>query len=92
MVPCSFDGENVVLQTPPGFSSDALCATLNAFYGENDHGLPFLISCWKLTKQEVEDLTTHGRLWLVVAGNNHPPMALSTVKPPVIAIGDSDAG
>ncbi len=71
MVPASFDQENMVLDPPPQMQVEE-CEPLPVFRGEQLDGKPVFISCWKLTKEELEEITRTGRVWIIVLGNVMP--------------------
>lgn len=79
MVTSAFDQENIVLNPPSGMEND--CESISAFIGKDVAGKDITISCWKLTKEEVEELLKTGRLWLIVSGNTMPPVALTGKNP-----------
>lgn len=75
MIATSFDESNHVLGRPPSMT-DEQCDPLSVFMG-ND----VVISCWKLTKEELEMINKTGRVWLWVMGDTMPPVALSVASP-----------
>ena len=77
MIPSSFDEANKVLGPYPDFPSEPL----NVFKGNDDSGTNVYVSCWKPTKEEVDTLLRTGRLYLIVHGKLHPPVALTTDNP-----------
>jgi hypothetical protein len=80
MVPTSFDEENLVLDGPPDMSADE-CAMLSVWRGFLGDGNPVVISCWKPTKEELDEITRTGRVWLLVWGTTMPPVHLTGEKP-----------
>lgn len=70
-----FDEENCVLDGPPGTTSED-CEPLSVWRGRTNKGNPVVISCWKPTKQELEEINKTGRVWLMVWGETMPPVAL----------------
>jgi len=80
MVPCSFDESNAVLGRPADMSADQ-CDPLSVLRAVTADGLPVVISCWKLTREELDELRRTGRVWLVVFGETMPPVALDARKP-----------
>lgn len=74
MVPASFDEANTVLNPPPSMSPDE-CEPLNVWRGPTQDG-PVVISCWKLTEEELEEVQRTGRIWLWVFGETMPPCVL----------------
>lgn len=53
---------------------------LSVFKGDMA-GTPVVISCWKPTAQEMEELRKTGRVYLIVAGATMPPVILTAVTP-----------
>jgi hypothetical protein len=47
------------------------------------------ISLWRATFWERVRFLFHGRLWLFVVGQNHPPMAMMIAKDPFVEEGES---
>ena len=80
MVPTSFDQSNLVLNPPPGVSPEQ-CAPLSVWRGPLNTGEGVVISCWKLTLDEVDELLRTGRIWLICWGETMPPVALSAKSP-----------
>jgi hypothetical protein len=79
MVPCSFDQSNCVLGRPEGME-DEECAPLCVMRYKTQAG-PVVLSCWKLTIDEVAELNRTGRIWLYVYGETMPPVALEASNP-----------
>ncbi len=79
MEACSFDESNGVLGKPDSMS-DAECQALSVWRG-TCKGLPLVVSCWKLTTEEWEEIRKTGRIWLQVIGESMPPVALTTQHP-----------
>jgi hypothetical protein len=80
MVPASFPESNLVLAKPPGMTHEE-CEALSVFQGQSADGTPVVISCWKLTREEVDDLQRTGRVWLWIIGNTMPPAVLDIRSP-----------
>jgi hypothetical protein len=80
MEPCNFEGSNVVLQRPDGMT-DEECAPLCVRREVLADTYPVVMSCWKLTEEEFQELLKTKRVWLTVYGVTMPPVALTTVKP-----------
>jgi hypothetical protein len=75
MIPASFDESNHVLGTPPSMT-DEQCDPLSVFVDGN-----YVVSCWKLTADELEEFKRTGRIWLMVVGPTMPPVILTAIKP-----------
>lgn len=80
MWPASFPESNVALSKPKDMT-DEECTPLSVFRGYDTEGTPVLISCWKLTKEEMEEISKTGRVWLCIYGHGMPPVALGTTDP-----------
>lgn len=79
MVSSAFNQENLVLNPPPGMETD--CESLSVFSGKDVMDKDVVISCWKLTKEELEEFNKTGRIWLIVRGQTMPPVALTATCP-----------
>lgn len=80
MIPTGFDEENDVLGKPPGMTADE-CEALSVWRGEYANGIPVVVSCWKLRKEELEEIVRTGRVWLTVLGQTMPPVAINVQSP-----------
>ncbi len=76
MEPASFDESNDMLNRPKGMS-DEECAPLCIF---RDMETPTVISCWKVTKEELDEINRTGRVWLRIWGKSMPPAYVSGVS------------
>lgn len=80
MEACSFDESNTVLSKPEQMTSDQ-CAPLSVLRTETEDGFPVVVSCWKCTKDELEEINKTGRVWLMVYGVTMAPVAIAGNKP-----------
>lgn len=80
MIPASFPESNIALSRPKDMT-DEQCSPLCVFKGEDVEGTPVIISLWKLTKEELEEINKTGRVWLCIYGRGMPPVALGTSDP-----------
>ncbi len=80
MEACGFDESNCVLDKPQDMTHEQ-CTSLEVWRGPNQEGITQVISCWKLTKEEVDELLKTGRIWVIIAGKTMPPLFLSTLRP-----------
>lgn len=80
MLATAFDQENCVLDAPESMGVDQ-CEPLSVWQGKLLSGFEAVISCWKPTKEEIEQLQKTGRIWLIVYGKKMPPVSLQTVSP-----------
>lgn len=78
-VPTSFAESNTVLGRP-GDMTDEQCSCLSVLRTHGDDGMPWVISCWKLTAEELAEINRTGRVWLVVAGQTMPPAFVAGEK------------
>lgn len=76
MTPTGFDEDNSVLDPPPG----VVCASLSVWRGESD-GTPMVISCWKPSREELDEIVRTGRVWAIVVGETMPPIAVQGISP-----------
>lgn len=76
----SFDESNVVLDKPDNMSYEE-CSPASVFRGKNESGQPVVISCWKPTREELEEIQRTGRVWLTVLDFTMPPAYVSGVSP-----------
>lgn len=79
MIPASFEESETYLGAPPGMESD--CDPLSIARRVTEDGHPVVISCWKPTREELEEIQRTGRVWLMVWGQTMPPVALVGTKP-----------
>ena len=80
MIPTSFDESDAFLGPPPGVS-DEDCESLSIKRAVTPQGQPVVISCWKMTREELEEVNRTGRVWLLIWGQTMPPAALAGIKP-----------
>ena len=80
MVSAGFNEENGVLNTPAGMTAEE-CEPLSVWQGRFDNGFPVVISCWKMTAEELEEIKRTGRVWLIVMGHTMPPVQLVGTSP-----------
>lgn len=80
MEACSFEEENLILDPPRGVSQKD-CESLPVWIGHSAHGVPVTVSCWKITKEELAQIQTTGRIYLVVMGHTMFPVHLTTDNP-----------
>lgn len=76
---CGFDESDAVLGPPPGMSAEECQALQILRISDGTH--PIVVSCWKLTKDELDEINRTGRVWLMIWGETMPPAAVSGTKP-----------
>lgn len=80
MVPTSFPESTHCLSRPIGMTEDQ-CEPLSVANAVVPDGSQVVISCWKLTTDELREFMQTGRVWLVVVGQTMPPVSLTTINP-----------
>ena len=80
MVPAAFDEENCMFDTPVGLTSEQ-CEPMSAWRGILENGIPAIVTCWKVTADELEEIRRTGRVWLMVMGRDLQPTILNAVSP-----------
>lgn len=82
MYPTAFDEANITLDKPDGMTHEE-CCSINAFEGavEFDRLHPVIITCWKPTKEELNEISRTGRVWCFMYSSQVPPHALSGHNP-----------
>lgn len=75
-----FDGSNITLVAPSGME-DAV-TSLPVHY---DDGL--VVSCWRLSADELAEIQRTGVVWLSIIGNTMPPAFVGGHKSDAIAVG-----
>ncbi len=86
MIPSAFEGETDYLGAPPGVSPEE-CEPLSIMRGDMN-GTPVVISCWKMTREELDEVNKTGRVWLMVWGVTMPPACLCGIRPFSLAGGE----
>lgn len=79
MQACSFAESDAVLHPPAGMTAEQVAA-LSIMRG-TINGQPVVVSCWKVTPSELEEIQKTGRVWLVVMGATMPPVMVEGCKP-----------
>ena len=75
-VPIAFPESNSAL----GPTKGGIGCILSIHQGSEEEGLPQIISCWKLTPEEVQEVARTGKVWLLVLGG-HPPVSIEGQSP-----------
>ena len=80
MISTSFPEENLVLDPPPGVANEEIeCLPVCA--ARMIDGTPVIISCWKVTMEELKEIQRTGRVWLMVMGPVMAPVVVSGKNP-----------
>jgi hypothetical protein len=77
----NFEGANVIMRAPEGMDN---CEDLIAFRNGQQ-----VVSCWKLTEEEVGEIRETGCVWVSIWGNTMPPISVS--GKPLITVGGKPA-
>lgn len=80
MIAASFDESNAVLGRPPSMTHED-CDPLSVLLTQMESGHPCVVSCWKVTAEELAEINRTGRVWLMVLGETMPPVVVCGVKP-----------
>ncbi len=80
MLPTQFDQANFTFTKPEGWT-DEQCMSLPVFKGTDTEGTPCIISCWRLSKEDLEDIQRTGVVWLNIIGHGMPPVSVFTENP-----------
>ena len=75
MTATEFKEQNIFF-TKPESMTDEECGSLPAYRGEGQ-----IISCWKLTEEDMKKLQETGVIWLAVVGDQQPPVWLGVESP-----------
>lgn len=80
MLPTTFEGSNFTFTKPKDITDDQ-CMDLPVFKGHTTDGFPVIISCWKFSKEDLEEIQNTGCIYLSITGNGMPPVSLFTENP-----------
>lgn len=80
MIAVEFEEQNFQYGKPVGWD-DAQCLPLNVWKGNCDDGTPEIISCWKLSYEDMEEIKRTGTVWLRIVGAGMPPVSLQVETP-----------
>lgn len=80
MLPTTFPQSNFVF-TKPKDMTDEQCMSLPVCNTKDQEGFPVIISCWKLSKEDLETINKTGEIWLSITGRGMPPVSLFTENP-----------
>lgn len=79
MLPTSFDESDECLDKPRNMERID-CEALSIKRAEIN-GTPVVVSCWKMSAEELSELNKTGRVWLAVAGLTMPPVMMMGFSP-----------
>jgi len=80
MIPVAFDNENVVLNPPrePAFRD---VEPLPVYQGPDSDGMEVTIACFKMSREELDEINRTGRVWIILRGEVVPIFTLDGVSP-----------
>jgi hypothetical protein len=81
VVPASFDGADIVFDRPSNMSRDECEAISGKIVLVGKAEIPAIVTCWKLTTEEIAHLVKGGRLWILTTGDKLWPIRPTTEKP-----------
>lgn len=89
MFPTSFNESNHSLSPPLGMTEDQ-CESLATFQNGE-----LVVSCWKPTEEELQEIIRTKRVWLIIWGRTMPPAYVGGISPfpsesPVEQVASSD--
>lgn len=76
----SFPESNAVLDKPRDMTYEQ-CEAASVFKGVSSDGHPIVVTCWKATQAELDEINRTGRVWLYVYGETMPPCAVGGENP-----------
>lgn len=79
MEPSSFPEANAILGPPRGSTEDDV-GSLFVWRGLYD-GKRVVLSCWRLSQEELEEVKRTGRVWVYLWGESMPPALVSGEHP-----------
>lgn len=80
MIAASFPQSNVVYDKPLNMSRDD-CEALSVFKGKDANGVDVIISCWKPTQEELDEILATKRVWCWHFGNHLQPHCVTGTNP-----------
>lgn len=80
MIPVTFQESNFVF-TKPASMTDEQCSSLPVFKGRDQEGFPVIISVWRFSKEDLEEIEKTGQIYLSIYNEGMPPVSLFTENP-----------
>jgi hypothetical protein len=85
MLAVDFPESNETLIKPPKLK-DEQCASLRVWKGtgpidEAGTIAPLIVSVWKLTREDIEEIQRTGTVYMICAAISQPPVSLQTENP-----------
>ena len=80
MIPTSFNESNNYYDKPKDMTEEE-CGVLSTFNGKDSNGMPVIISCWKATQKELDEINKTARIWVYHFGHQLQPHAIMGTNP-----------
>jgi len=80
MQPVSFEESNCTYENNGGISINGIDVA-SAFQGHTKDDIPIVVTCWKMTEEELEEFQRTGRIWVLTLGHVIPIQQLFATKP-----------
>lgn len=77
--PITFTAQNTTCVI--GDNDPAVVKGLPAWSGTDTRGLSQIISCWKLTPRELQEVALTGVVWIGIMGTRQPPVWIAGLNP-----------
>jgi hypothetical protein len=81
MIASSFDESNMVMDTPKGVDPDFIIPLSVCFSVSMEWNAPVTLTCWKVTKEELENIQKTGRIWIAILGHGMMPIYPTGMNP-----------
>lgn len=75
-----FPQQNTLFRKPADMTEEQ-CGDLPVHRGAFPDGTPCIISCWKVTPEDLERIKETGEVWLSIVGSGMPPVSVFTENP-----------
>lgn len=75
-----FKEANFTFTKPEGMT-DEQCGSLPVYKGLDSDGFPVIISCWEVSKEDLDEIQKSGRVYLTITGKETPPVSLLAKSP-----------
>ncbi len=76
MKPIETEHTNSILKAPPGQENEVMDLPITRL--NFDDGTRGVESCWKLSKEELDEVMRTGKVYFTCMGDTHPPILLTT--------------
>ena len=76
----SFPESNIVFDKPKDMTYEE-CSSACAFIGHDGDGNPVVVTCWKPTYDEIDEIIRTGRIWCTHIGTGIQPHLLHVENP-----------